>query len=108
MATLKRDKSGAFVLRFWTAGRRSKLVYRLLGRMSHLDARDRARAIIAEDKQGPDLAEEKQEPDLTDDERGPGLADKRQEPGSDDDKLGRNLTGPSAVFRRITEKWYRR
>ena len=108
MATLKRDKSGAFVLRFWTAGRRSKLVYRLLGRMSYPDATDRARAIIAEDKQGPNPAGDEREPDLTEDERGPGLADKRQEPDSDDDKLGRNLTGPSAVFRRITERWYRR
>lgn len=108
MTTLKRDKSGAFVLRFWTAGRRSKLVYRLLGRMSYPDATDRARAIIAEDKGEPNLAEDRQEPNLAKDKRGPSLADNRPEPNPDDDTQGQNLAGPSAVFRRITERWYRR
>jgi len=81
MATLKRDKSGAFILRFWTAGRGSKLVYRILGRVSYPEAKDRGRAIIADNKQEWNLADNKQE---------------------------RDLAGPSAIFRHLTERWHRR
>jgi integrase len=48
MATLKRNKSGAWVLRYWVAGHGSRRAYQKLGKMSHADAKEKARALTAE------------------------------------------------------------
>ncbi len=48
MATLKRDRPGDWILRFWTNGRRSRLAHHNLGELSHKDAKDRAKVLMAE------------------------------------------------------------
>ncbi len=50
MASLKRDASGNYILRFRAGGRGSRFVRRNLGDVSYKDASDRAAKILAEEK----------------------------------------------------------
>ncbi|MFI5180065.1 MAG: hypothetical protein ACHQPI_01585 [Thermoanaerobaculia bacterium] len=117
MTTLKRDKSGAFILRYWTAGRGSKLVYRILGRLPYREATERARAIIDDNEQESDLEDNRQEPNPADNRQKRDFADNRQDWDLADARKVRNrpdtrqnpdVGGPSAIFRRLTERWFRR
>ncbi|HEX7604830.1 MAG TPA: tyrosine-type recombinase/integrase, partial [Polyangiaceae bacterium] len=51
--SLKRDRSGNYVCRFWTNGRGSRLVYENFGPISHKDASKREAALVAKWKARP-------------------------------------------------------
>lgn len=60
MATLKRTAAGDYVLRYWIGGRKGRLAYANLGKLSYGDATKRAARLIAVAKHrtvasGPDL-----------------------------------------------------
>ncbi len=57
MATLKRDKSGDWILRYWTNGRGSRLAYHNLGKMTHKEAKDQAKVLMGESEASKTLAD---------------------------------------------------
>jgi len=57
MATLKRDSSGDWILRYRLAGRASRYAYHNLGKLKHGDAKDKAKALIAESEASKTLAD---------------------------------------------------
>lgn len=57
MATLKRNASGDFILRFRTGGRGSKIEYRNLGAITRDEAKTRAEEIVTETRRHLGFAE---------------------------------------------------
>lgn len=57
MENLKRSRSGDWILRYWTNGRGSRLAYHNLGRLTHTEAKDRARVLMAESEASKTLAD---------------------------------------------------
>jgi len=55
--SLKRDAHGRYILRFWTNGRGSRLAYHNLGKVTHKEAKDRAKALIAASEESKTLAD---------------------------------------------------
>jgi hypothetical protein len=57
MANLKRSRSGHWILRYWIAGRGSRRAYHNLGKMTHAEAKERTKVLIAESEKSKTLAD---------------------------------------------------